>query len=243
MGVNMKKTTFILSVITVIGFTGCSKADIEKNPVVIADAAILDDNIETETSEAPDDDTARTPETAGTGKDTLEDAEEESTNSGTSVTPTPVTIEIEGMKETINVLWHTGDGYGIMYDADRFEYSDKDGTDTFVAENPDPAIYPYVYVSISRLDNKNVNDYVKELTDTLSKNSLKSETTADVSIGNYKGTQITAKAGTEWNSVIRNYYIMEEGSFLYSIETQYFMEAAEGYGARIHAMLNTFEIK
>lgn len=241
----MRKTIFILSVITVIGFTGCSSADIEKNPIVIADAASLDAKDKSETSEdiTKNDEEVVTPEVTDTVDATAENTKEEETdNTSTPADPAPVTIEIEGMKETMYGLWHTGNAYRIMYDVDRFEFSDKDGSDTFVAENPDPAIYPYVYVSIHHIENKTSAAYIKELSDTLSKNSLKSEITSDVSIGNYKGTKISAKAGTEWNSIIRNYYIIEDGTSIYTIESQYFLEAAEGYGARIHAMLNTFEI-
>ncbi|HHV12958.1 MAG TPA: hypothetical protein GXX75_22045 [Clostridiales bacterium] len=242
----MRKKIWMISVIAVIGFTGCSKAEIERNPVAIADAASLEDNIGTEVSKdgLADEEITKAPEAIETDKEAkAETKEEEAGNSGTAEKPIPVTIEIEGMKETVYGLWHAGDGYKIMYDVDRFEYSKKDGSDTFVAENPDPAIYPYVYLSINRLENKSTSDYVKELSDTLSKSGLKSETTTDASIGKYKGTIITARAGSEWNSIIRNYYIIENGTAVYILEAQYFLDAAEGYGARIHAMLNTFEMK
>ncbi|MDF2513410.1 MAG: hypothetical protein K0S04_3276 [Herbinix sp.] len=242
----MKKTILIVAVITVIGFTGCSKAEVEKYPVAITDVASLDDKIESEAFEnvSTKEEVTKAPEMADSGEEATEETKvEETDNPNTAVKPTPAVIEIEGTEETINGLWHTSDGYKMMYDADRFEYSEKDGADTFVAENPDPAIYPYVYVSIKQLENKSASDYVKELSDTISKNGLKSEKTTDASIGNYKGTIIRAKAGSEWNSIIRNYYIIENGTSIYSIEAQYFLEAAEGYGARIQAMLNTFEIK
>ncbi len=241
----MKKTIFVLSVITVIGFTGCSRADIEKNPVPIADSVSLDE-IKPEASEdvSTKEEITKGSEVTGSDEEVkAETKEEEAETSDKAADSTPITVEIEGMKETINGLWHAGDGYEIMYDVDRFEYSDKDGGDTFVAENPDPAIYPYVYLSIKHLKNKSASDYVKELSDTLSKNSLKSEVTTDVSIGNYKGTIITARAGSEWNSIFRNYYIIENGTSIYTLESQYFVEAAEGYGARIHAMIDTFKIK
>ncbi len=242
----MKKIILIIAVITVVGFTGCSKADIEKKPVAIADAASLDDIIQPDASEgeAAEEEITKVPEVTDTDEDANEETKEgEADNPDEAAEPEPVTIEIEGMEETIYGLWHTGDGYKILYDVDRFEYSDKDGSDAFIAENPDPAMYPYVYLSINRLENKSASDYVKELTDILSENGLESEITTDASIGNYKGTIIRARAGSEWNSIIRNYYIIENGTSLYTMESQYFLEAAEGYGARIHAMLNTFEIK
>ncbi len=248
----MKKTILILSVFTMIGFTGCSKAEIEKSPISIEDSASLDDELKSEVAEnvVTSEEITKTPEAtdseAGTKEETKEEVEEETKGEvklkeGDS--PTLVTIELEGMEETMYGLWHDGDGYEIMYDVDRFEYSDKDGVDTFIAENPDPAIYPYIYVSINHLENRSASDYTKELSATLSKNSLTSKITKDVSVGNYKGTLITAKGGSEWNSIVRNYYIIEDSTAIYTIETQYFLEAAEGYGARIQAMLDTFKIK
>ena len=64
-----------------------------------------------------------------------------------------------------------------------------------------------------------------------------------VSVGEqYKAVQLKAKTGSEWNSIIRNYYLIEEKNSVYLIEMQYFTEAAEGYGARMQAMLDTFKI-
>lgn len=225
----MKKIIGILSIVTVIGVAGCSKADIEKEPVVIEDAASLDEEVPLETpgEVIPPD----------------EDREEDKVDNWGEEESAPITIEIEGMEETINGLQHIGDRYQIIYDADRFEYSKKEEGDTFIAENPDPAIYPYVYLSINYLENKSASDYIGELSDLLSKDGLETEIAADAPIGNYKGSIVTARSGSEWNSIIRNYYIIENGTGLYIIESQYFLEAAEGYGARIHAMLSTFEIK
>lgn len=170
-------------------------------------------------------------------------SEIEDDNSEQAEKPTLVTIEIEGEQEEINGLLHAGDGYEIVYDSERFEYSDKDGADSFMADNADPAIYPYIYVYIDRIEDKSASAYVKTLSDTLSANGLKTEIITDAAIGNYKGTILTAQAGSEWNSIIRNYYIVENGTSIYVIEAQYFVEAAEGYGARIQAMLDTFKMK
>jgi hypothetical protein len=233
----MKKAIVILSVITVIGLTGCSRAEVEKKPVVVKDVVSLDDEKNPETSKK-----ASTAEEV-TKVSEAANSEIEDDNSDQAEKPTTLTIKIEGMEEKINGLWHTGDGYEIVYDADRFEYSDKDGVDNFIADNSDPAIYPYVYLCINHLKDKSATDYVKKLSDTLSANGFKSEITTDATIGNYKGTILTAQAGSEWNSIIRNYYIIENGTSIYVIEAQYFVEASEGYGARFEAMLNTFKMK
>lgn len=267
----MKKTILILSAIVTISFTGCSRAEIEKTPITVEDAVSLDDEIEADTSkDVPGNDKiTKAPEEIAPGEGTREEAKEEiqeevkgeirdeanveiKEDANVEVAEEvilearesiPVIFEIEGMQETMYCFLHVGNGYEILYDSDRFEYSDKDGVDTFIAENPDPAMYPYVYVSINRLENQSASNYVRKLSDTLSKSNLTFEITKDAPIGNYKGTTITAQAGSEWNSIIRSYYIIEDGKSIYTIESQYFLEASEGFGARIHAMLDTFKIK
>lgn len=232
----MKKTIYVLSIITVIGFTGCSKADIEKKPVSITEETNLEDKIaETLVNNDLNEEGAEEEEKGIKGETEGEIKKDEVSE--------PIIIEIEGMEETINGVWHTGEGYKIAYDVDRFQYSNKDDADTFIAENPDPAIYPYVYLSVKHLGEKSVSDYTKELSDQLSKDDFQVELTTESSIGKYEGTILTARAGSEWNSIIRKYYIIEDGTSLYTLEAQYFLEASEGYGARIHAMLDTFKMK
>lgn len=49
--------------------------------------------------------------------------------------------------------------------------------------------------------------------------------------------------GVDWDSPVYRYYVMEEqAGELFVIEEQYFLEAAEGHGARFASMLETFEV-
>ncbi len=265
----MKKTIMILSAITVIGFTGCSRAEIEKEPISVADDASLEEEIPSVTPEdvAANPVVTKTPEVADSEEATEAEKEEtskaareeagEGREAGSrdqvseavkeeprdEAKPIPVTINVEGMDETMNGLWHSGDGYKIMYDVDRFEYSDKDRVDTFIAKNADPEIYPYVYVSVSHIENKSASDFTKELTGRVSKKDIKPEVATEIPIGKYTGAALTVRDGSEWNSLIHNYYIIEDGTSIYVVEAQYFLEAEEGYSARIQAMLDSFEIQ
>lgn len=286
----MRKTIYALSIITVIGLTGCSKADIEKRPVPIADDTLLgeteetpevfnnqeeedveekkEDNEDIESKEREQDiekelkedveneknrleehrqrEEDKVKELEQDAKNKLKEYEQNEKNKETekiNSTPEPMEIEIEGMKETINALWYQGEHYKIAYDADRFQYSDKDGADTFIAENPDPAIYPYVYLTIKYHENKTVSEYAKEISDQLSQNDFKVSKENKSGMEKNEGVILTAISGKEWNSIVRKYYIIQEGTSIYVFEAQYFLEAAEGYGARIHAMINTFEVK
>lgn len=253
----MRKTIYVLSIITIIGLTGCSKADIEKRPVPIADDTLLGETEETPEllnnqegedveEEKEDNEDSENKEKEQDIEEELKEYEENEKNKETekiNSTPESMEIEIEGMKETINALWHQGEHYKIAYDADRFQYSDKDGADTFIAENPDPAIYPYVYLTIKYHENKTVSEYTKEIFDQLSQNDFKVSTEKKSGMKKNEGVILTAVSGKEWNSIVRKYHIIQEGTSIYVFESQYFLEAAEGYGARIHAMINTFETK
>lgn len=232
----MKNAIVFLSVITVISLTGCSRTEVEKNPVVIKDV-VVDDEIQPENSQ----ETSSVEE--ATNVTEAINAEKEDENSDQADKPAHLTINIEGMQEEVNGLLHAGDGYEIVYDSDNYKYSDKEGVDCFIVDNSDPATYPDVYLCVNNLKDHSASDYLEKLTDTLSSDGFKSEIIKDASIGNYKGTIVNAQAGSEWNSTIRNYYIIENGTSIYTIEAQYFVEASEGFGSRIQAMLNTFKIK
>lgn len=167
------------------------------------------------------------------------------TNSSTDKSESvKLTISIEGMEETIDGKLLVSDlGYNMIYDSERFTYTNEDGIDSFMATNPDPEIYPYVYLNINRIDNTTLSDYVKQLEGSLSTGYKSVNRYNDVKVsGIYNAVQFRAITGDEWNSSVRNYYLIESGSSIYLIEMQYFMEAAEGFGSRMDAILNTFTI-
>lgn len=58
-----------------------------------------------------------------------------------------------------------------------------------------------------------------------------------------EGYWLHGTTGSEWNSKVVTAYVISngnEGSFV--ITENYFLEAAEGHGARFHHMLESFEI-
>lgn len=162
-----------------------------------------------------------------------------------------MTIEIEGMEEEINgIVYNSELDYQITYDKDRFNVSQTDyDVDGFIAENPDPEIYPYVAVYISRYDkaswaNVPRDEATKDL-DWLNFTvdtglGYKAAYVDDVHVGHSIAKHYASVSGKEWNSIINNYYFIEHEEYYFIISSQYFLEAEEGYGARINAMLDTF---
>ncbi|MDF2588469.1 MAG: hypothetical protein K0S41_2310 [Anaerocolumna sp.] len=249
-----KISILVLMMVTAVSMYGCAKSDVEKQPVTIEDT-VKNDIISVNTG-----DTKTTEDTVDSNKDVdVDNNDKEVNNETTNTNPfseadevltsdndgtSELVIEIEGMKETIQGKTHKSTkGYSITYDVERFKYTDLDGVDQFIAENPDPELYPYVYLNISKMDGTTTTDAITEIKNSISKGYESVEELKNITIGNdYNATGLKAKSGTEWNSSIREYYVIQSGNSSYIIEMQYFLEAAEGFGTRMHAMLDTFEL-
>jgi hypothetical protein len=117
-----------------------------------------------------------------------------------------------------------------------------------MADNPDPELYPYVYVRISRQDKPASDSTTQNDTPSFAKYDVSGNITgyvaiefsSDVTIGGYNAKLYHFTSGKDWNSTTNNIYQIEHGDYIYEILTQTFIEAEEGYGARIQAMLDTF---
>lgn len=268
-----KTTALTIILISAAGLIGCSKLTVEKKPVVIMkETTNIDDILTEEDNEAkmtgetsdPATDSVTGPEQSENSKT---DADEKAVDADTATSTEPVsgdgkhsiseepaklTIEIEGMKEEINAkTLHSSLGYRITYDSDRFDYSGTDEEiDSFIAKNSDPGVYPYIYLNISLLDvSKTDQPNPPEKAYDPTKTSITgidggiADYVDTVKINDYEAYHYKYKAGDEWNSIIRNYYVIEAEEHQYMIETQYFLEAAEGFGARMAVMLDTFTLE
>lgn len=157
-----------------------------------------------------------------------------------------MTVLIEGVKEKVRgKRFKSNLGYEIVYDSEKFKRETQEKTDSFLAENSDPTIYPYNYINISRLEDTTAKKYSKELYNRLLKDGLKKVSITDnTEIGqdSLKSAMVSVQTGDKWDSVIRNYYVIERAGKVFLIETQFYLDAQEGYGARIKAMLDTFYI-
>lgn len=235
----MKKIiVYILLIVASIGLVACTKAEIEKDPVIVEDEdndfiagedalkAISGDSEETE----------ETDEENPSNNNEFEEGPEEETRK--------MTIYLEGMAEEINVKSHESDlGYKVDYDIDRFILTSEDGTDTFMAENVNPEVIPYVYVSISRIENEDFDEYLDQLEASLREENDDVRVIHDEAITDQLHSEhIYVVTGLDWNSSIRHYYLIDLDGDILLIETQYFVVAEEGYGARIWYMLRTLEL-
>jgi hypothetical protein len=137
----------------------------------------------------------------------------------------------------------------MIYDFDRFQVTSFEDSDQFMVENPDPSRYPYVFLRILRMEEDSLE--AKNLRESLESGKIKvAETESYINveqkdnlrINQWEAEQYSYIEGSDWDSLVKKYYLLSMDKSLYLIESQYFLGAAEGFGARILAMLDTFTI-
>ena len=151
--------------------------------------------------------------------------------------------ELEGQKEKNKVsLQESKAGYTIYLDEERYTMETLKGKDKIVPKHKPTGDYPAVYMEIEQIVGKKPADVAKE-----TESNLRGEFP---SVENKGQTQepilallVTAKSGLESKDIKVNYYFVDNtkgGTFV--IKQHYFLEAAEGHGARFYHMLEEFRI-
>ncbi len=151
-----------------------------------------------------------------------------------------LTFELEGNKEVVSVRDYISSlGYQIKMDEERFTYDAMSGYDIFTASNPDPTVYPDIYIKISNIDKITQSNYIEDLNQQLLSENPQLKVLSGTKLGDYDALTFQSNFGTEYNSAIKKVYVIESENGYFTIETQYFLEAEEGYGARIRTLLDT----
>jgi hypothetical protein len=223
---NMRKLIYVaLTLVSAISITGCSK------PITENELAAIQETEETDLHSIP------------TPQDTTQKEINDKKAADISNAPVETTIELEGNKETVRMLLNESAlGYQMSYDIDRFTVTSEDGFDYYRTENSDSTKYPDIYIKIGRIDKASDTDYISQKREALLLENPDYNESTDVKLGDYNTTQFSLTTGKGWNSIIKNIYLLETDTSYYSIETQCFQEALEGYGARMEAILDTFSV-
>jgi hypothetical protein len=154
-----------------------------------------------------------------------------------------VVEEIEGMPEENEVnLQESKAGYIIYINEDMYKMVQGNESDRIIPKEPLGDRYPEVSMEISQVIDKAPEVLVKEIQEELSSTftTVKEVTSVEEPV---KGILVSAIDGNEWDSKVSNVYILsneKDGSFI--IRQNYFLEAAEGHGARFYHMLKEFKI-
>lgn len=215
----MKKYAIILLVLLLlVGAYGCAAQNEPEESAPV-----------TETQE-PADNNSENSENTGT-----EVNETASVTESVSTEPYTEVIQIEGMDETVNYKLTVGRyGYLMPMDIDRFEFDEGEEADYFRSTANDKVFMTVTYINDTTADKEaQTRMDVPEEAEAVKEN---------VSIGEYEAVKVHVKYGSEPDSRIVDFYLVEHDGGVYEISHEYFLQAAEGFGARMHYMTQGFEI-
>lgn len=155
-------------------------------------------------------------------------------------------IELEGQKEPTDVQLETNEelSYIIYIDEDRYQMEKVDGHDRIVTKEPLGDAYPDVYMEIHREESTTTEQVMEAIKSDIEAEGL--EISNEERVDNPIEAEMVQGMGEDtgqWDTPIHRYYITDEvEGQVFVIKQVYFLEAAEGHGARFQYMLESFEI-
>jgi hypothetical protein len=150
--------------------------------------------------------------------------------------------QIEGTDEKNEAtLQESSAKYIIYIDEERYTMRSENGKDIispkFKGEN-----VPEVFMEIEQIKGKKPEAVASEIESTLKEKYTRVENKGHITEP-INSLLISAYRGSKWNdTVIRYYFIDNKEGGTFVIKQQYFLEAAEGHGARFENMLKEFKI-
>jgi len=150
--------------------------------------------------------------------------------------------DIEGEKEDTKVNLNEGPGYIIYVDEEMYQVVKEDGKDKIVPKFQPDNNLPEVYMEIQRVVDKSPQEITIQLEAEL-KSSFETVENCGMVNDPIEAISLYARSGLKPDSTIVRYYLVDDnhgGTFV--IKQQYFLEAAEGHGARFYHMLKEFKV-
>lgn len=217
----MKKRILLLAVgvVCVFGLVGCSETETEDTEAVEV----------TETTEIVED------TEAVEDIDGVEDTEA-AENSDVIIGE----LEIEGTTQEVELQVVDSElGVSMAYDSANFTYVDDTefGVASITAIDVDTTATPNVFISVSKSE-YSFDETVEGLkAQAFTEDIVESETV--IGLEEYTATLLEMREGTSGISRVANFYVVENNGQVYIVEEDYFVEAEEGFGARLDMMLGT----
>lgn len=155
-------------------------------------------------------------------------------------------IEMEGQQEELDTHLETNEElrYVIYLDDERYKMDKGGEADRIELKEELPDSYPDVYMEIRREENTTTEEVAADIKETL--NNEEMEIVEEIRTKNPIEAELIRGRGSkypEWDTPIYQYYVTDSmNGQVFVIKQAYFLEAAEGHGARFHYMLESFEI-
>lgn len=171
-----------------------------------------------------------------------------------------IEISIEGQTEETNQKLHQGgqaqgdqnggheeakdktSEYIIYYDQERYKLVEGQKEDVITTLEPLPERYPEVSLTIAQFPDTAPSELATELEQKIKREYANAQPLQQVTAP-VTGYRLHALNGHEWNSEVTTVYVIsngKQGSFV--LTEKYFLEAAEGHGARFEQMLKEFRV-
>ncbi|MDF2835675.1 MAG: hypothetical protein K0Q63_1315 [Paenibacillus sp.] len=155
-----------------------------------------------------------------------------------------IEIDVEGQKEETNGQVHVDktSEYAIYYDKDRYKLVEGTDKDVITTIDPLPAEYPEVSLTIEQRTDVLPEQLAEELAGQLQGEYARVDAVERVTAP-VDGYLVHAIDGSDRLSKVTNVYVVsngKQGSFILS--SNYFLEAAEGHGARFTQTLEQFQV-
>ncbi|WP_020618844.1 hypothetical protein [Paenibacillus daejeonensis] len=155
-----------------------------------------------------------------------------------------VQVEVEGQKEETQQELHQDEEsrYVIYYDVDRYKLIEGEHQDMITTKEPLPDMYPEVSLTIDQALDVSPAQVAAQVAEQLQ--SEFAEVSAPEQIQEpVEGYVVHAIDGNEWDSPVTRVYLVDNGkSGTFVLQAKYFLEAAEGHGARFEQMLGEFQV-
>ena len=262
----------VLAVSLSLAVTGCLSAPVEQGAVTNTEGtteSMAGRNEETAAPTGQNSDQEPTGTSGSDAEETVIERTETKTSatepSETTIEPTreprpsesTLTIELEGMREDIATrLFMSGFDYSIYYEHEMYQvvqtssfFDAQDQVDEFMPLSPAEAL-PDISFSVGHRPSADANEAMTEL-----KRKLEALITDDegrigeieaveLGVDQLPAFRIHAINGSRWDSEVYDIITVNDGTGgSYSLISRYFLEAAEGHGARFSQMADTFRLE
>ncbi|MFS0723794.1 hypothetical protein [Paenibacillus sp. 1P07SE] len=155
-----------------------------------------------------------------------------------------VQVEVEGQTEHTQQELHQDEesNYVIYYDMDRYKLIEGEHQDVITTKEPLPEMYPEVSLTIDQALDVTPEQVAAQVAEQLQADYavVREPEQIEEPVAGYV---VHAIDGSEWDSEVTRVYLVDNGkSGTFVLQAKYFLEAAEGHGARFEQMLKEFQV-
>ena len=146
-------------------------------------------------------------------------------------------VTIEGIEEEVTVATlHSVLGFSYQYQSDYFAYTAKSNGEYLVGQDTTGVSYPNIYFNVEKLYDTTVDTVMEESEYEGSYNKT------TIGVQDYSAYYCKYDEDDAISDIIEETYLVQCEEDVFAIHMGYFTEATEGYGVRLHSILDSFSL-